>query len=325
MAKDYIDDETDISDFIKITNAHKPLKKEEEQILLHQVQGFLLDRDDPVKRHAMDMLMKKNMRWVINIAKKYRGRGLTNQDLIQEGNKGLFTGIVKFDIDRRFNGKPLKLSTYITWWIRQGITRAITDKGSLLKKKAKAVQDYTLVQILYGQFAYKEGRRPNNEELFVLYQIAMQKEKEAWDKLPREKQLKKKLKLTPKTAKEIADLGLLFQPVDSLNVPGSEDENLTLLDYLCEEECKQPEMLIEKTLQNEMLSKLMAPLTAEERVWISERFGLMGMETDLNSMAVKKRMAKKTAEKQEASIISRMKEEADKLGISIIEALSNGE
>ena len=105
--------------------------------------GRLLDADEEKdlsrRAHAGDMrarqkLIESNLRLVISIAKKYRGRGVLFEDLIQEGNAGLIRAVEKFDpeMGNRF-------STYATWWIRQGVTRAVADHARTVRLPAHVV------------------------------------------------------------------------------------------------------------------------------------------------------------------------------------------
>lgn len=105
-----------IDHFAKQASQCKLLTKVEERELLGKVKAGDV--------RAKNKLMHHNLRLVISIAKKYMGQGLDFQDCIQEGQLGLEKAITKFDLNKTVNGRPLALSTYATWWIRQSITRS---------------------------------------------------------------------------------------------------------------------------------------------------------------------------------------------------------
>src|SRR5215208_3841343 len=98
------------------------------KLLTHQEEIDLSKRAKKGDKAARERLIEKNLRLVVSIAKKSRGRGLSFEDLIQEGNIGLMKAVGKFDSDRGF-----RFSTYATWWIRQTIQRAVAEKGRTIR------------------------------------------------------------------------------------------------------------------------------------------------------------------------------------------------
>jgi len=98
------------------------------KLLTHQEEIDLSKRAKKGDKAARKRLIEKNLRLVVSIAKKSRGRGLPFEDLIQEGNIGLMKAVGKFDSDRGF-----RFSTYATWWIRQTIQRAVAEKGRTIR------------------------------------------------------------------------------------------------------------------------------------------------------------------------------------------------
>src|SRR5918998_2005041 len=98
------------------------------KLLTHQEEIDLSKRAKKGDKAARERLIEKNLRLVVSIAKKSRGRGLPFEDLIQEGNIGLMRAVEKFDSDRGF-----RFSTYATWWIRQAVQRAVAEKGRTIR------------------------------------------------------------------------------------------------------------------------------------------------------------------------------------------------
>src|SRR5918997_857568 len=131
--------------------------------------GRLLDaaeeRDLSRRAHEGDeqsrkLLIKSNLRLVISIAKKYRGRGVPFEDLIQEGNAGLIKAVEKFDpeMGNRF-------STYATWWIRQAVTRAIADQARTVRLPAHVVDSLYRLRRAESTLSIELGRDATEEEL----------------------------------------------------------------------------------------------------------------------------------------------------------------
>ncbi|MBN1394150.1 MAG: sigma-70 family RNA polymerase sigma factor [Pirellulales bacterium] len=110
-------------------------------------------------QHAKRGLSEGNLRLVVSIAKKYRNRGLSFLDLIQEGNAGLMRAVDKFEYRRGF-----KFCTYATWWIRQAITRAVADQSRTIRIPVHMVETMSRVRNVSRKLLQKLGREPTIEE-----------------------------------------------------------------------------------------------------------------------------------------------------------------
>src|SRR5438876_1497326 len=105
-------------------------------------------------------LAEANLRLVVSIAKKYRGRGLPFSDLIQEGNRGLMRAVDKYEHLMGF-----KFGTYATWWIRQGIQRALHDNARTVRVPCHQVSTLAAMERVRGELVLAHGREPTIEEL----------------------------------------------------------------------------------------------------------------------------------------------------------------
>lgn len=144
------------------------LKREYRQILVatQETPTSLRNRVNMVRKvftqyqRAKKQLSEGNLRLVVSIAKKYRNRGLSFLDLIQEGNAGLMRAVDKFEYRRGF-----KFCTYATWWIRQAITRAVADQSRTIRIPVHMVETMSRVRNVSRQLLQELGREPSLDEI----------------------------------------------------------------------------------------------------------------------------------------------------------------
>jgi RNA polymerase primary sigma factor len=195
-------------------------------------------------RSARERMIVSNVRLVLDIAKRYKQMSdIPIEDLFQEGICGLIRAVEKFDHQRGF-----KFSTYATWWIRQAITRAIADKGRLVRFPVHLVE-----RINKYRRAYRILRRMNDERSPSIRQMA---EELAWD---------------PETVQFIADLSKYIGV--SIHQPVGQEAEMTIEDLLQSIE-PEPDELAELENQAEVVHAVLAGLTPREADVIRKRFGI---------------------------------------------------
>src|ERR671911_619591 len=130
------------------------------KLLTHQEEIDLSKRVKRGDNAARKRLIEKNLKLVVSIAKKSRGRGLSFEDLIQEGNIGLMKAVEKYDSERGF-----RFSTYATWWIRQAVGRAVAQKGRTIRVPVHMTEKIRKMARTYNELSAELEREPTDEEV----------------------------------------------------------------------------------------------------------------------------------------------------------------
>ena len=208
---------------------------------------FLLTRAIRRRRHAYQTirrdLAEANLRLVVSIAKNYRNRGLPFADLIQEGNRGLMRAVDKYE-----HRLGYKFGTYATWWIRQGVQRAIADHARTVRVPCHQIAAIAKMERVRGEMAAATGREPSLEDLA------------------------KALGVKEDETRSLRAVGK--QPV-SLSEPFTGDGERALEDYLSDSHVPTPGEFADKRLLQDRVREVLKSLAPREREVLELRFGLV--------------------------------------------------
>lgn len=238
VSKEFANLDDSVKMYLKEIGSIPLLTKEEELELAKKVS----EGDELAKQK----LVESNLRLVVSVARKYLRKGMPMLDLIQEGTLGLIKAAEKFDYTKGY-----KFSTYATWWIRQGITRAIADQARTIRVPVHMVEKINKLSSVSALLAAELGRDPKPEEIADKMDMSVDKVVEV--------------------------INVSQKPTSIESTVGKEDDT-ELEEVLPDKNALSPEEIVTASLLKDQIEEILGTLTEKEKGVLELRFGLNGGE-----------------------------------------------
>jgi RNA polymerase primary sigma factor len=264
----FSDDENVLSIYLKEINKIPLLTRGEEDYYARQAA-----KGD---RKAQEALIRANLRFVVNVAKKYQNQGLPLVDIISEGNIGLMNAIERFDVDRGYH-----FISYAVWWIRQAILKAICEKSRMIRLPLNRANELVQIEKARKTLQTENGMDPEIKEIADILEL---------DK------------------NHVSDLINISRDLVSLESPVNQDKDASLVgDFVENERYLAPdEVIIEKSLRED-INMILATLSEKEAEILQYRFGLNGKRPmSLKEIGDKYRLTKERIRQIEKKAIKRL-------------------
>lgn len=231
------DDENVLSMYLKEINKVPLLTREEEDYHARRAAQDI--------QESKDALIQANLRFVVNVAKKYQNQGLPLSDLISEGNIGLMNAIERFDVDKGYH-----FISYAVWWIRQAILKAICEKSRMIRLPLNRANELVQIEKVRKEITGSKGEEAEIRE--IAHTLDMKPE-------------------------HVADLVNISRDLVSLETPVYQEKDSSVLgDFVEDKHYVAPEaLMIERSLKDD-INDVLKTLTEKEAEIIQFRFGLNG-------------------------------------------------